>query len=62
MIKIYKQRRNMNKLLKTILTYIIIIVVTVFQYIVVNIVLDGMNDIQYWVAMLFDFISVIHLF
>jgi ABC-type lipoprotein export system ATPase subunit len=50
--------KGMNKLLKTELTLTMIFIISLMEYGFVNAVIDGLSDVKYWVAMLFDSVSV----
>jgi ABC-type lipoprotein export system ATPase subunit/heme/copper-type cytochrome/quinol oxidase subunit 4 len=49
--------KNMNKILKTVVTFIFIIFVTMVQFLVMNVVVEGLDDIKFFIAVLFDFLS-----
>jgi energy-coupling factor transporter ATP-binding protein EcfA2 len=51
--------KHMSKTLKTLLAILIIIVLSLMQFTVVSTVMDGMSSVNFWVAMLFDNISLI---
>lgn len=50
--------KNVNKLLKTCLTFGLIVIVTTLEFGSLNVVVHGFDDFEFWVAMLFDFASL----
>jgi hypothetical protein len=50
--------KNINKILKTIVTLILIFLINILQFAFVNVVLEGLFDIKYFIAMFLDFISL----
>jgi ABC-type lipoprotein export system ATPase subunit len=50
--------KGMNKLLKTCLTLALILIISLLEYGFVNAVINGLEDVKYWVAMLFDSASL----
>ena len=48
----------MNKALKTILTLLVILLLSVMEFGAVNAVIDGLSSVDFWVAMLFDSASM----
>jgi hypothetical protein len=50
--------KGMNKFLKTILTLVLVVLISLIEYGFVNAVIDGLSDVKFWLAMLFDSISM----
>jgi ABC-type lipoprotein export system ATPase subunit len=50
--------KGMNKLMKTVLTLVLIVIISLMEYGFVNAVIDGLSDVKFWLAMLFDSASV----
>ena len=50
--------KTMNKILKTLLTLFLILIVSGIQFGITNAVVDGLEDASFWVAMLFDSASL----
>jgi hypothetical protein len=48
----------MNKALKLCLTISIILIISVIEFGMVNVVIDGLGDVKFWVAILFDSASL----
>jgi hypothetical protein len=46
--------KGMNKLLKSVLTMTLIFLISWLEYGMVNAVIDGLDEIDFWVAMMFD--------
>lgn len=46
--------KAMNKALKTCLALSLIVIVSILEFLFVNAIIDGLEDIKFWVAMLFD--------
>jgi hypothetical protein len=50
--------KGMNKFLKTALTLVLILLISIMEYGFVNVVIDGLSDVKFWLAMLFDSVSM----
>jgi hypothetical protein len=50
--------KGMNKFLKTILTLVLVVLISLMEYGFVNAVIDGLSDVKFWLAMLFDSASM----
>ena len=49
---------GMNKALKTCLTLAIVVTISLIEFGTVNAVIDGLEDVKFWIAMLFDSASL----
>lgn len=50
--------KGMNRLLKSVLTTSLIIIISVFEFVCVNVVIKGFESPKHWLAMLFDSTSL----
>ena len=50
--------KGMNRALKLLLTVLLVFILSLVEFGVVNAVIDGLSSFKYWVAMLFDSVSL----
>jgi ABC-type lipoprotein export system ATPase subunit len=51
--------KGMNKVLKTLLSFMVVFIISFIEYGCINAIITGFEDFKFWVAILFDGISII---